>query len=304
MERVQTMNPFAKREKHDKRAIVVFRFLTLFTWLLVLVVSILFNVKAPANGQTIWDQNKAHPTPFSLNPEITSVYWLILLLLQLGYLYCLFAFDPELVKVAANVGSHFIVHNLLTSAFILLWVHSFFWIGELMLVFNSFNLTSLYFRHLRTQPFIHIPVVTGPLAWNFVAVLSNGAAMVGAQSLAARILANVAIWSILLYGIFFMGAFKDYPIGFELAILSASLAVHQHGIRVFALQWVFAVVIATLLLTAALAITLPLVGIFCNPLYRNPTHPIQIFGKELIWRRLDDDSDYEDREREPLLGDE
>ena len=45
--------------------------------------------------------------------------------------------------------------------------------------------------------------------------------MVDAQSLAARILANVAIWSILLYGIFFMGAFKDYAIGFELAILSA-----------------------------------------------------------------------------------
>lgn len=45
--------------------------------------------------------------------------------------------------------------------------------------------------------------------------------MVGAQGLAARIVANVAIWSILLYGIFFMGAFKDHPIGFELAILSA-----------------------------------------------------------------------------------
>lgn len=45
--------------------------------------------------------------------------------------------------------------------------------------------------------------------------------MVGAQSLAARILANVAIWSILLYGIFFMGAFKDYAMGFELAVLSA-----------------------------------------------------------------------------------
>lgn len=284
---VVQVNPFAKRDKHDKRAIIVFRFLTLFTWLLVLVVSILFNVKAPANGETIWDQNKAHPTPFSLNAETTSIYWLLLLMLQLGYLYCLFTFDAELVKVAANVGSHFIVHNLLTSAFILLWVHSLFWIGELMLVMNSFNLTSLYFRHLRTQPFIHIPVVTGPLAWNFVAVLSNGAAMVGAQSLAARILANVAIWSILLYGIFFMGAFKDHTIGFELAILSASLAIHQHGIRILALQWIFAVAIAMLLLAAALAISLP-----------------PIFGKELIWRRLDDDLDYEDREREPLLGTE
>ena len=44
--------------------------------------------------------------------------------------------------------------------------------------------------------------------------------MVGARSLAARILANVAVWSILLYGIFFMAAFKDYSIGFELAILA------------------------------------------------------------------------------------
>ena len=45
--------------------------------------------------------------------------------------------------------------------------------------------------------------------------------MVGAQSLAARILANVVIWSVLFYGFFFIGAFKDYPVGFELAILSA-----------------------------------------------------------------------------------
>lgn len=45
--------------------------------------------------------------------------------------------------------------------------------------------------------------------------------MVGAHGLAARVLANVAIWSILFFGIFFMGAFKDYSIGFELAFLSA-----------------------------------------------------------------------------------
>ena len=151
----------------------------------------------------------------------------VLLLLQFSYLYCLFTFDAELVKVAANVGSHFIIHNLLTSAFILSWVYSHFWVGELMLILNSFNLTALYFRHLRTQAFIHLPVVTGPFTWNFVAVLSNGAAMVGAHSLAARILANVAIWSILLYGLFFMGAFKDYPMGLELAILSACQPFRQ-----------------------------------------------------------------------------
>lgn len=44
--------------------------------------------------------------------------------------------------------------------------------------------------------------------------------MVNAHSLAARIVANVAIWGILMFGGFFLLAFKDYTIGFELALLS------------------------------------------------------------------------------------
>ena len=56
--------------------------------------------------------------------------------------------------------------------------------------------------------------------------------MVGAQALAARIVANVAIWSILLYGTFFMGAFKDYPVGFELAILSTGAFGSQLSLHV------------------------------------------------------------------------
>jgi hypothetical protein len=44
--------------------------------------------------------------------------------------------------------------------------------------------------------------------------------MVHAHNLPARILANVAIWGILVFGVFFILAFKDYTMGFELAILS------------------------------------------------------------------------------------
>ena len=66
--------------------------------------------------------------------------------------------------------------------------------------------------------------------------------------------------------------------------------------------------IATLLLAAALAIALPPVGKLCIFVYKISTNALQIFGKELICRRLDDesddDSDYEDQEREPLLGNE
>ena len=44
--------------------------------------------------------------------------------------------------------------------------------------------------------------------------------MVNAHTLAARILANIVIWGILVFGAFFVFAFKDYTMGFELAILS------------------------------------------------------------------------------------
>lgn len=102
----------------------------------------------------------------------------------------------------------------------MLWVRGFFWLAELLLIVNFFNLTSLYFRHSTTPRFVHIPVVSAPYAWTFVALFWDGAAMVHARSLPAHILANIAIWGILGFGGFFILAFKDYTMGFALAILS------------------------------------------------------------------------------------
>lgn len=150
--------------------------------------------------------------------------------MQLGYVWHLFASDAELSNAAANVGSHFILNNIFQFAFVLLWVHSRFWIAELMLIFNFFNLTSLYLRYSTTPRLVHIPVVSGPLAWTFVAILWNGAAMVGAHNLPARILANVVIWAIFVFGLLFLVAFKDYTIGFALSILSACKAIYSFGI--------------------------------------------------------------------------
>lgn len=102
----------------------------------------------------------------------------------------------------------------------MLWVRGHFWQGELLLIINLFNLTLLYFRHPTTPLFVHIPIVSAPLAWNYVAILWNGAAMVHANSLPARIVANIFIWGILVLGAFFVLTFKDYTMGFELAILA------------------------------------------------------------------------------------
>jgi hypothetical protein len=102
----------------------------------------------------------------------------------------------------------------------MLWVRGWFWIGEVLLILNLFNLTSLYFRHSKTPLFVHLPVVSAPYAWNYVAILWDGAAAVNARTLPARILANIVIWGILVLGAFFVFTFKDYTMGFSFAVLS------------------------------------------------------------------------------------
>jgi len=279
-------NPFSKRESHGTGSLTTYKILTFASWLLVHIANIHFAWNAPKGGyaqRTIWEQNTAYPTPFSLNPTIVDIYWIVILILQIGYMYHLFAGSH--ITAAANVGSHFIVNNLLMFGFVMLWVNSLFWIAEILLVINFFNLSSLYFRHSTSPLLIHIPVVSGPLAWNFVAIFWCGAAMVNAQNLAARILANIAIWGILGYGMFFLAVFKDYTMGFNLSVLTAALGVHQFFLKVIAFQWIFAFVIMSILFIVTLIIAIP-----------------GLFGKEITFGR--NNVVNEDQERAPLLNDE
>jgi len=73
-------NPFAKRETINLQAVWTYKILTLGTWLLAVLVSIYYTFGIPDDvrehgGNTIWDQNKTHPTPFALNALIASLYW-------------------------------------------------------------------------------------------------------------------------------------------------------------------------------------------------------------------------------------
>ena len=52
--------------------------------------------------------------------------------------------------------------------------------------------------------------------------------MVGAHGFTARILANLAIWSILGFGFAFLVAFKDYTMGFNLSVLTAGKPASPH----------------------------------------------------------------------------
>jgi hypothetical protein len=99
-------------------------------------------------------------------------------------------------------------------------VRSHFWLAELLLVINFFNLSFAYFRHSTTPRAIHIGTVAGPLAWNFVALYWVGAVAFNSTHIVGRIVANVFIWGWLGYGVFFLAAYKDYTIGFALSVLA------------------------------------------------------------------------------------
>jgi len=129
--------------------------------------------------------------------------------LQVGYISQLFSSDAARVTAAANVGSHFILNNLLHFGFVMLFVRSHFIWAEVVQVINFFNLLNLYFLH-RTNPIlIHIASASGPLAWAFVALYWNGALMVRhPDHLVDRVFANIFIWSIPVFGHFCLLIFK------------------------------------------------------------------------------------------------
>lgn len=285
------LNPFARRESHPVQAIWTYKILTILSWLLIVIGSFYYCLHVPGDDvkkwrHTIWGVNRAYPTPFAQNAVITSIYWIVLFILQIGYVWHLFSSNADYVNAAAGVGSHFIINNLLQFAFVMLFVRGHYVWAEIILIVNFFNLSSLYFRHNTHPRFIHIPVVSGPLAWTFVALYWDGAIAVNAHTLAARILANIAIWGILVYGGFFLVAYKDYTMGFALSILTASIGVGQFLTKTIAFQWIFAFVIMSILFLATLVIAVP-----------------GIFGKELSFRR-EGAVVPADQERAPLLDDQ
>jgi len=287
----EDLNPFARRESHSARSIWAYKTLTTLSWLLVLITSIYYTFAVPEHAKhkhwhhTIWDVNSARITPFSLNALIASLYWLALFILQIGYIWALFSSNPDQVNAAAGVGSHFIFNNLLQFGFVMLFVRGHYWWAEVVTIINFFNLSILYFRHNTHPRLIHIPAVAGPLAWTFIQLYWNGAIAVGSDKLWARILANIAIWGILVYGGFFLVVYKDYTIGFALSILTAAIGVGQFLTKVFALQWIFAFTIMGLLFIFTLLIAVP-----------------GFFGKEISFRR-EGQVVSADQERAPLLDD-
>lgn len=261
----------------------------MLSWILAVIPTIYYSIESPADdlrhGRTIPGQNWLHPSGFTLNFVLVDIYFIVLFLLQPGYVLHLFSSEAEKVSAAASVGSHFILNNLFHFAFVMLFVRGHFGWAELILILNFFNLSSQAFRHNTYTRFIHAPVVSGPLAWTFVAIYWNGAIMVPHEdSLVARIFANIFVWSILVYGLFFVIIYKDYTMGFWLSVLAAALGVAQFERQIIALQWIFAFVIMAVLFSLSLVVAVA-----------------EWSGRDLGWGKKKDQP--ADAERAPLLAD-
>jgi len=278
-------NPFQRRETHSHGSILAYKIFTLLTWLVSVIVSVYYSTgwyHHKVDFHRIWDLNDLHRTAFTMNHILAEVYWVVLFVLQFGYATSLFSSSADVVHAAASVGSHFIFNNIFHVIFVLLFVNSHFAIAEVILILNFANLSSLYFRHNTTPRFIHVPVASGPLAWTFVAIYWNGAIMVPhPHTLVARIFGNIFIWSILVYGLFFIVTYSDYTMGFALSVLSAAIGVAQFKRQVIAFQWIFAFVIMSVLFVLTIAIAAP-----------------RAAGRDARWRRVTS----ADQERAPLLN--
>ncbi|KAI4943708.1 hypothetical protein J4E86_009673 [Alternaria arbusti] len=281
-----TLNPFAKRTSHSDQSILLYKITTTISWLLLVISAIYTTFAAPSgpHSHKFWHNNPQ--TPFAQSSIFTSIYVLIIFILQGGYAYALYMSDETYVTAAANLGSHFIANNLLLFGFVHLFTRSHFWLALFLLVLNFGNLSLAYFRHSAAPRTIHVGTVSGPLAWNFVALYWVGAIAVHSNHFAARIVANVFIWGWLGYGMFFLVAYKDYTMGFALSVLAFSTGVGQFLTRphLLQLQWIFAFSIGGLLFVLSLAVGMP------GLLGRDPFPRGQIVS--------------EDRERAPLLADD
>jgi magnesium-transporting ATPase (P-type) len=239
-------NPFSRRTSLSNQSILLYKITTTLTYLLFLITTIYYTIHAPHDGDTkhhhnasnarFWAHN--YSTPFAQSAIITSIYWATIFVLQLGYLAAFYSANEEYLLSAANLAAHFISSNLLLFGFVHLWVRSHFILSLLLLLVNFANLSTAYFRHSTTPRFIHIGVLVGPLAWNFVGLYWAGSVAVWqshANSAIARIVANVFIWGWVGYAGIFLVGFKDYSMGYALSILAFCTYSHSPLFPRFAL---------------------------------------------------------------------
>ncbi|KAM5481162.1 hypothetical protein McanCB56680_004393 [Microsporum canis] len=289
-----TYNPFVKRSSYQRSSIWAYQAATTISWLLVVGFGVYAGTHRQHHGAPEKQHGEAlhalahddHLNAFSQTKVVTGIYWVILLISQLGYIGQLWSSDEQHLTTAANVAPYFVLNNLFVLAFTLLFVHGKFWWAEVLDIFSLINQATVYWGFSDLHPFIHLPVVAGPYAWSLITLFWNGAVAVGGNSTPLRLVANIFIWVYFVIGQAHIVLRNDQYLGYALSLLTFSLSLKQLAIKIISLQWIFAFTIF---------------GIFAaSSLYSTTTNLLGL-NFFLVPR---EEPEHGDREREPLLTNE
>lgn len=220
-------------------------------------------------------------TPFTGNILIVLIYWGILHIMQISFVAQYFfpeeqpgeraasstignilqGGSPTRLQVADHVGWHFTMFNILHFIWTLLFVNGHYIWSEIFVILNFFNILTLYVAHktytiksFTNYSLIHMSTAALPFSWLLYLLFWNGAVVVGSNGFVARVIANIFIWDFLLVPTLLLVIYRDWAVGFSSAALQLALALGQLFTKVFALQWIFAFVIAGSLFAFSLAV--------------------------------------------------
>ncbi|KAI3407120.1 hypothetical protein KGF56_000021 [Candida oxycetoniae] len=227
----------------------------LTTYKAVSVITFLLSIYGGLNYVGVPEGDLAH-TPYSGSNLLLFIYWGIMYVWQLIYIIqAFFSLDEYRSSVIQLVGWHFPVFNVLAYIWFEFFTRGHYFLSELTLIINFINTLILYFGHktfavkpLTNWLLIHVPLVALTMSWLLYAIFWNGAIWLHIHKTWGRIVANIFIWNFLLVPGFFLLLFNDWATGLSFSFLMFALGFGQLGTKVFALQWIFAFVIAGILL--------------------------------------------------------
>lgn len=200
--------------------------------------------------------------PFTANILCILAYWAFLYFLQILFVVQIFLPNLHDASTRANitklVGWHFTIFNTLSFVWSILFATKHFFWSEVILILNLFNIWAVYLNHktYRIRPLsnwilVHLPVTAFPLSWLLYAIFWNGAVLFNVHKFVGRIISNVLIWDFLLVPGFYLVVYNDWGVGLSSAWITFAIGLCQFLTKVFALQWIFAFIIAGLLLVAS-----------------------------------------------------
>lgn len=242
-------------------------------------------------------------TPFTANSFFVIVFWAAFTLSQFLFL---FKVTRDQISIPSHAFlSHLTMFNILHLAWVLLLLRRFYLIAEILVLANFVNVLSFYVseRSYRTKTgllYVHLPLSSFPFTWLFYTILWNGFLIFTTRDgrghdhenefgLAARILSNMLIFEYLFVPFVLLLLYKDWTFGILLSFLVFGIGLDQVLVKVIALQWIFAFIIATVVFL------LSIVVLFNQVKSNNPETPIASGGGG-------GDASQRGSETEPLLA--